>query len=95
MHYQDLMTIIKSPDVDMVLEAFEMIEAVAATEAISPFEYEFAFEFIKNSMLTTFPDYRQKFMRLVFSFFTRLRTSHERELKKDALACQQLINFLA
>ena len=56
--YRDLLLLIKSPDVSLVLEAFELIEASAATEPINPFEYTYALEFIKCSMLTTFPDYR-------------------------------------
>jgi hypothetical protein len=52
------MLLIKSPDVSLVLEAFELIEASAATEPINQFEYTYALEFIKCSMLTTFPDYR-------------------------------------
>lgn len=56
--YQDLMLLIKSPDVSLVLESFELIEASAATEPINAFEYTYALEFIKCSMLTTFPDYR-------------------------------------
>jgi len=56
--YRDLMLLIKSPDVSLVLEAFELIEASAATELINQFEYTYALEFIKCSMLTTLPDYR-------------------------------------
>ena len=56
--YHDLMLLIKSPDVSIVLEAFELIEASAATEPVNKFEYTYALEFIKCSMLTTFPDYR-------------------------------------
>lgn len=56
--YEDLLTLIKSPDVSLVLETFEIIESMGPGEVVSPFEYKFALEFIKCSMLTTFPDYR-------------------------------------
>lgn len=56
--FADLSELIKSPDSQVVLDAFQMIEAANWTEPIHPFEYDFAIAFIKDCMVTTFPDYR-------------------------------------
>ena len=61
--YSDMMALITSPDVSLSLHTFELIEASAPSELVAPFEFEFALTFIKKCMLTTFPDYRQKFMK--------------------------------
>lgn len=80
--YQDLFALIESPDVAIVLAAFELVEASALSEPINGFEFRFALNFIKNCMVTTFPDYRQKFMKSVNQFFIRLRTVYQKDIKK-------------
>lgn len=57
-NYADLFALIEHPDVSLVLEAFEIIEASALSEPVHTFEFNFALKFIKDCMVTTFPDYR-------------------------------------
>jgi hypothetical protein len=91
--YNDLMSLIESPDINLVLSAFEIIEASAETEPIHRFEFTFALKFIKDCMVTTFPDYRQKFMKSVNQFFIRLRKFYNKDIKKK-MPVKDLIDFL-
>lgn len=61
--FNDLEALIKSPDTQLVLDSFQIIEAANWSEPIHSFEYRFAYLFIRDCMVTTFPDYRQKFMK--------------------------------
>jgi hypothetical protein len=88
-----LFALIESPDVTIVLAAFELVEASALSEPINGFEFRFALNFIKNCMVTTFPDYRQKFMKSVKQFFIRLRTVYQKDIKKG-LPVSNLVQFL-
>lgn len=90
---EDLLAIIKTPDSAMVLGAFELIESSALSEPVHSFEYTFAYTFIKNCVITTFPDYRQKFMRSLGNFLVRLRTVFYKDIKKG-LPVQVLVTFL-
>ena len=45
-NYKDLMALIEQPDVTLVLEAFELVEASALSEPIHAFEFQFALKFI-------------------------------------------------
>lgn len=76
-----------------MLDCFQLIESAAHSEPIHAFEYQFAFEFITNCMVSTFPDYRQKFMKSVLHFFTRLRTVFYKAIKKGG-DIQVLVVFL-
>jgi hypothetical protein len=44
-------------------------------------------------MVTTFPDFRQKFMKNMSNFLTRLRTVHYKDVKKG-IHDPQFISFL-
>lgn len=44
-------------------------------------------------MVTTFPDYRQKFMKSVNNFFIRLRTVYQKDIKKGR-PVEDLVKFL-
>ena len=44
-------------------------------------------------MVTTFPDYRQKFMKSILNFFIRLRTVYEKDRKKNR-DVKGLVEFL-
>jgi hypothetical protein len=76
-----------------VLDAFQLIEASNWTEPIHAFEYEFATKFIKDCIVTTFPDYRQKFMKSLHHFFIRLRTINYKDIKKNK-PVEPLVAFL-
>jgi len=56
------------------------VEANAGT--ITKFEYEMANCFLKNCTRTTFPEYRQNFMKAARSFLTRVRATNLKEIKK-------------
>jgi len=77
----DLLALIKSSDVPIVHEAYQLIESAGHSEPIHKFELEFAHAFIRDCMVTTFPDYRQKFMKSVMHFFIRLRTVYYKDIK--------------
>jgi len=44
--YRDLIALIEQPNVSIVLEAFELVEASALSEPIHPFEFQFTLKFI-------------------------------------------------
>ncbi len=77
----------------LVLEAFELVEASALSEPVHAFEFQYTLKFIKDSMVTTFPDYRQKFMKSVNNFFIRLRTVYQKDIKKG-MPVEDLVAFL-
>lgn len=76
-----------------MLEAFQLIESSVLSEPIHKFEYTFAYQFILSSMVTTFPDFRQKFMKNMSNFFVRLRTVFYKDIKKG-IYDPQFISFL-
>lgn len=88
-----MLALIRSPEVAIVLEAFQLIESSQVSEPVHKFEYAFALQFIKDSMVTTFPDYRQKYMKSVTHFFIRLRTIFYKDIKKGN-PVPVLIDFL-
>ena len=65
-----------------MLETVQMLETSAASESLAPFEISFASKFIKSSMLTSFPDFRQKYMKSVSQFFMRLRTLFAKDVRR-------------
>jgi len=80
--YTDIAKIILSQNLKVSLECISVIETSAASEPVHAWEYEVAAIFLKNCLQTTFPDYRQKFMKSITVFFIRLRTVHSKELRK-------------
>jgi hypothetical protein len=79
--YADLEKLILSQEVTIALETIAILELTAATTALAPFEIPLVTKFIKNCMLTSFPDYRQKYMKYVTAFFIRLRTIYGKDVK--------------
>ena len=88
LHFRDLEKIILSPDVSLGLAAMALLETSAATEKLQTFEYSLALTFIKNCIQTTFPDYRQKFMKPITFFFLRLRSVFAKDIKKFDPSCE-------
>ena len=64
-HYSDLHKTILASEASLSLEAISVLETSAASEPLKPFEIPLAKEFLKKSMQTTFPDYRQKYMKVI------------------------------
>lgn len=84
----------------MALSALEMVETPNETEPVHAFEFQFVLAFIRQSTITTFPDYRQKFMKSIIKFFSRLRTVYNKQMKNvtspdDVGPCAPLVSFLA
>ena len=44
--------------------------------------------FIKHSLRTTFPEFRQKYIKAVKNFIIRLRTASEKDIKKFVSASE-------
>ena len=55
---------------------------VKATAGVTSFELMMMERFIKHSLRTTFPEFRQKFIKAVKQFIIRLRTSFDKNIKK-------------
>lgn len=55
---------------------------VKASLSVSKFEIDMLREFVRHGLRTTFPEYRQKFMKAVRNFMIRLRISCEKDVKK-------------
>jgi hypothetical protein len=53
-----------------------------ASEKVNKFEYQMCLEFIKKCLRTTFPEYRQTYIKSVRSFMVRLRTVNDKDIKK-------------
>ena len=70
-------------------ESISVLETGAATEPLKAFELPLATEFLRKSMQTTFPDHRQKYMKVIGQFFIRLRTVYGKEIKKYQPGQQQ------
>ena len=65
-----------------MLETIAILETSAASGPIAPFEFALASHFIKNCMVTAFPDTRQKMMKTISSFLVRLRTLYAKDIKR-------------
>ena len=65
------------------MDAIEIIAMeVKATAGVTSFELMMMERFIKHSLRTTFPEFRQKFIKAVKQFIIRLRTSFDKNIKK-------------
>ena len=58
LHFADLDKLVESSDIKLVLEVIAILETSAASGPLVQFELDLAAKFIKNSMLTAFPDTR-------------------------------------
>jgi hypothetical protein len=79
--YDDLLNLMSVSDYHLSLECMTFIEVLAETDPLDPFEWELITFYLKNCMLTTFPDYRAKFYRTLLRFFHRLRTVYGKEIR--------------
>lgn len=65
------------------LDSIEIVAMeVKATASISEFEFDMATRFIKHCLRTTFPEFRQKYIKAIKQFLIRLRTASEKDIKK-------------
>ena len=63
---QDLLTAIKSADSKLVLEAIGIISSEQkASSQVVAFEYQMCSDFIRNCLITTFPETRQNSLKAV------------------------------
>jgi hypothetical protein len=66
--------------------ALSCIEIVAAEQKaslpVTRFEVQICETFIKHGLRTTFPEFRQKYIKAVKNFLIRLRTTNEKDIKK-------------
>ena len=81
-HYQDLHQTMLSSEVSLSRESISILETGAASEPLKAFELPLATEFLKKSMQTTFPDHRQKYMKVIGAFFVRLRTIYGKDIRR-------------
>ena len=82
--YEDIYRMCLTSDPKMSLDSINLLDTHAPSEAIAPFEYKLCLTFIKNCMVTAFPDHRQKYMKSIKQFFIRCRTVHTRDMKANS-----------
>ena len=80
--YSDLEKLVTTSDTRVVLETIPILEASAASGPIAPFEFGLASFFIKNCMVTAFPDTRQKMMKFICAFVSRVRTIYAKDIRR-------------
>ena len=67
--YSDLEKAVQSSDIKLVLEVISILEISATSGPLVPFELKLASLFVKNCMITAFPETRQKMMKTISAFF--------------------------
>ena len=80
--YTDLHKLILAPEPSLAREAISVLETAAWSAPLEAFEMPLASAFLKKSLQTTFPDHRQKYMKVVSHFFVRLRTVFAKDIKR-------------
>ena len=80
--YSDLQKIILAAEPSLAREAISVLQTAGCSEPLAPFEIPLAAAFLKKSMQTTFPDHRQKYMKVISQFFIRLRTVFAKDIKR-------------
>ena len=77
------MRLVLSEDFKMALSCMEIVASeTKASLAVSKFELNLTMRFIKHGLRTTFPEFRQKYIKAVKGFLIRLRTACEKDIKK-------------
>ena len=72
-----------SEDFKTALACVEIIASeTKASLAVTKFELYMCTTFIKHSLRTTFPEFRQKYIKAVKNFIIRLRTAADKDIKK-------------
>eukprot|EP00347_Sterkiella_histriomuscorum_P008658 403344256 len=78
-----LLKLVMSENFKTCLDTIEIVAMeVKATSLVSQFEFQMADRFIKHCLRTTFPEFRQKYIKAIKTFIIRLRTSTEKDIKK-------------
>lgn len=80
------MQLILSEDFKTALSCIEIVAAeTKASLAVSKFEFDLCTLFMKHGLRTTFPEFRQKYIKAVKGFMIRVRTANEKDMKKWAV----------
>ena len=78
-----LKRLVLSEDFKTALACVEIIASeTKASLAVTKFELYMCTTFIKHSLRTTFPEFRQKYIKAVKNFIIRLRTAADKDIKK-------------
>ena len=77
------MSLVLSEDFKIALACIEIVAAeVKASLAVTKFEMGLCERFVKHALRTTFPEFRQKYMKAVKNFLIRIRTACDKDIKK-------------
>jgi hypothetical protein len=72
-----------SEDFNTALSCVEIVAAETKQSlAVTKFELELCSKFVKHSLRTTFPEFRQKYIKAVKLFFIRVRTAYDKDFRK-------------
>lgn len=81
--HSDLLNLLLSDSYKTCLDCIQIVAMeVKASENVTKFEYSMCFQFIKHCLRTTFPEYRQNYIKAVKQFLVRLRTVTDKDIKK-------------
>ena len=84
------MSLVLSEDFKIALACIEIVAAeVKASLAVTKFEMGLCERFVKHALRTTFPEFRQKYMKAVKNFLIRIRTACDKDIKKYPQATSQ------
>lgn len=89
--------LILSEDFKIVLSCIEIVSAeTKASLPVTKFELQLCDTFIRHGLRTTFPEFRQKYIKAVKNFLIRLRTTNDKDIKKPvaSAALQEASAFL-
>jgi hypothetical protein len=89
--------LILSEDFKIVLSSIEIVAAeTKASLPITKFEMKLCDTFIRHGLRTTFPEFRQKYIKAIKNFLIRLRTTNDKDIKKGTTspALTEAIRFL-
>jgi len=80
--FDDCKKLLSTENFHQSIEYLHLIETAAEVEEVLGFDYEMATFYMFNCMQTTFPDHRQKFMRIFLVFTFRLRANYAKDIRK-------------
>lgn len=77
------MRLVLSEDFKTTLSCIEIVAAeTKQSMGVTRFELDLCTRFIKHGLRTTFPEFRQKYIKAVKNFFIRVRTACDKDIKK-------------
>ena len=78
-----LLKLVMSEDFKVCLDCVEVVAMEQkVSQGIVEFEFEIMDRFVRGCLRTTFPEFRQKYMKAVKMFLIRMRTSVDKDIKK-------------